>query len=262
MTDLESSQITPSQANDSSRSLPPLGIIHLMSWVTVSAVFFWQARLSLEQLNEGVYDVENSLPISFATLLQITWGLFSITAGAVITGLGALIGRRLRDRGPLLYQPGHWLVLTYATASFFQFCIGIITAFGSYPLSNWFSRSGLWMGLIISIFTASIYALALWRVTIPRWRLVFVLLATNAASQALVLWISLQTRFFNYDLVTTLSTANQYMTLGIGVIVVVISIIDIVKRCGYNWVHWTGVASVTLSIATTIIWTLGTLVFQ
>ena len=93
------SAVASSPAAPDSMWLPRLSLLHLMLWMTLSALLFWQGRLTLanQQMPAATAD---SVQIDIGFFQTISTGLHSLVGGFVLTGLITLARRAVRC-GPL-----------------------------------------------------------------------------------------------------------------------------------------------------------------
>ncbi len=168
--------IAPIPAEPEYYQPPRLGIIHLLAWITVSAVLF------------GFDGVLKTLDVAFklsdvVRALQFV-GLAGMAAG--IVGLTALVRWRNRSAcGPL--APGHWILIAEVVASLLSYCGDTANELlQPFAIPNQISLLAMEAAaMLVDLTRMSIYIWAALRIKENRgWRGIFTLLAIAAAIQA------------------------------------------------------------------------------
>jgi len=222
---------------------PRLGIIHLLAWTAVAAVFL-KFNVAMEQIGEMQ---SQELPRWMAALRQAIAFWFSAFAAGAVVGVCVLLVCKARGvRGRL--QPGHWIVLAVAALSlmgraFWLAQIGLDRlGWNAIPVV-------LLLIMVLYCVSGAIYACGAGRTIAGlRWR---VFLAVAAAAYVLhggfilASWF-LPFRWPHWDL--------PICPLVLSLMLAVTVVIDVVHRAERDWIHWLGAATVFGELAGSLGW--------
>ncbi len=212
--------------------VPSLSIFHLMLWTFCSALYMALMRVILSM---------NTTPEQYVALQQ-TWSVYhGVINGAVLAGGIVLLVWRLKAGPPLARQPGHWLLLVPAGLTVVHLPIYALFALSS--VDGIFSSLASWFQAFISLVGAAAYAIAVWKSSQLRWKLVFGVLAG---------WLALQSAV---QIFWVLYWALHWTSILIRLWVVVLIVIEWTRGERRDWLHWLGVATYIAQGGGILIWT-------
>ena len=241
--------------------VPSLSIIHLMIWLTASAVMFFQVRW-INEIQFGRSQDVDGLPQGFATLQLVVGSIQAVFIGLEIAAVVALTQRFLRGGRPLFFQPGHWLVASAVLLSILQTVVYLIVsvAFGGFVFdgSAWSSALAL-VYLLISLIPVVFFCFAFFLVQSKRWRVAFVVLVVAGVTQSIAHTLPMMHEFFSgsYRTYSIVAAASQMATFASQVAVFVAVIYDLAVKHRRDWAHWAGIAAVFGSFVIHLFWLVG-----
>lgn len=240
--------------------LPRLGIIHLMIWMTVTAVFFWQTRMTFDTRFGDAGQRESAFPQGYLILIQMTDIVLSVVSGMAAAAVVALLQRWIRYRGRLLSEPGHWLVLGFFVVATSQFLLGLVTAIG---LWDWlevftFDPRVQSVHVVTLAVPAIVYGFGFWQSKTSRWKIIFALLVARTllrTSTYLTPWLI--NWFDSTQWISVFYGMINYVAIAISLAIIATAIVDGLRQDRRDWVHWVGVSTEGEAVATTVIWMIG-----
>jgi len=230
---------------------PRLGIIHLLAWTAVAAVFL-KFGLAIESMDAGPVQ---DLPPALSVAMRSIHAAFGVLHAAALVGCGTLLLARARG-WPGRFQPGHWIVLLQSVMvllSYFVWITWVATQSGQSSGPSDFFWLPLALGLLQAVYAAG-YVLGASRIRDAlRWRVGLIVVAIVNGLGA-ILYCLLAFGFWR---------VSQWMALPWDAVVVLLMLAAVLiaewwRRARRDWVHWLGVATLgmgaALSLANRIVW--------
>ena len=124
----------------------------------------------------------------------------------------------------------------------------------------WNVNNNSWLPIICFFLATSIliYLIAIWKISSLRWKLFFGALIVVSLIK-IVAFLSILFGFFgvSFSIFQWLSLA--YTTADIALIpwILIIALIDHLKRVRRDWLHWLGIVTFIISQSSSLIWSLG-----
>ncbi len=224
----------------------PLGIIHLLGWITGVAVVLAAYRAALDA---GWLDVAKD-SYEEARWWQLGYGL---VYGTALSTLGLLLYRRLRGDSRFPVHPGHWLLVFGGLAFFLD-----VAAFGMAKglLALWKSRfqmdpgwyycqqSLAWgMALVVAlVFLTRLKTDWNWRLL--AW-LIASLIAVNWLTNTLVVF-EIVTQTLGFQIIWgawPFYLVHYAEIIGVGVCLLAMPLVIGCDRQSRDWLHWVGIAA-------------------
>lgn len=237
------------ETTDASTHLPRLGILHFLSWMFCTAVYLTiSSRLHRHQQ----YLAEFTNDLQFFMLFQ------SLAGGAAVTGAIVLIHARFRAGPPLLLpHPGHWLLLTSGSLSFFFLILylaidtltGILRVNDSQLLLYGFMQISFAVALMFAVLETQSLRWKIWIAAV----VAVALLLGSGYFLSVCHWPRLNLVMMGWRLVSTL-TLVEY---GLCIWLLVLGTIDLAVGQRRDWLHWTGVGAYLGSQCGNLIWSIG-----
>lgn len=241
-----------SRAGDVAIRLPSLSIIHLMIWMTCSAVFFWQSQLTFEAQGGIIEELENTFLISYSTIQRLIGAISSVVSGAALTAAIALGQRKYQSRGPYAFHPGHWLLLGHLAAQLIQFAAGLLNAFyPEFQLARANTVNFFWV--LASCVPMVPYAIGAFQSRGVAWRTLLSLLALGNFFQTAMFLVLVMGNDYG-GLLQILNSLANYLSLGVAFGMVVFATIERARGERRDWAHWTGVGTQTVNLAMIVFW--------
>ena len=242
---------------------PRLSIAHLLAWMAAAAVLL-SIVASIDRWSDGVV-LSNLSETGSGSIGLASLVVELILFAAGIVGLGTIIRDRIRHiLGPL--QPGHWIVLGQCTGQLLGLVVG---------LSLWLfvssTSSVATTGIVIlaaknfipSLVIGVIYLLAARRCRNEKsWRLTFLMWAFSSIFISILALTFVLKEVVNFGaggmLVTIFAMGPAMVIPLIGAISFCIAVIrDIQEKNRRDWIHWLGVAMVTIPFIMSMVVGLG-----
>ena len=159
---------------------------------------------------------------------------------------------RWRLGPPLLWRPGHWLLMIGAAVTLLQLPMYLLWAIVEGKLIL-LPHGGSQIAIAI------LYTVAAKRNRERRWRVLFALLSLIWMLQGLYYW---GFWFDFYFYLTSLWTLLRWGHLLLGVWLTVVAILDFKAGQRRDWLHWTGVATFLAGVGMTLFWMIANMVMR
>ncbi len=226
---------------------PRLGIIHLLAWMTATAIVL-KIDLAIFALNEAMIS-RLGIDLPQPSQLALVWAyavrtIYSIAQGAGLVGAAVLLRAWRRGMGGRL-QPGHWIVLIEALC---------LVASRGWELSlkvlihdPWHTTPILVLvGLVAFFFIlcrGGLYLYVAWRkLREKRWRRLFIVVGVLVLIEYVPYFVPvLLFRLQRFSL-------TVLMTLAFGMALAAVVTLDLRARCRRDWVHWLCVAILMMPV--------------
>jgi hypothetical protein len=221
---------------------PRLGIIHLLAWITVAAVIFGIRRTL------WVYE-------SSFSLLTIIVMFITIFRSAGLVGAGILINVKrlqIQDR----FQPGHWLLLYLSLTTLGNLALNISTRYASASFNKVTPTLEYLGGSLFQIIVC--YWIASRIPELGRWKNCYKYWAWTIVATVILSFI--KPFIYGYSF----QYAVLFLWLLPSLLLISVTLIDLIKRCPRDWLHWLGVwiivfENLVVNVIATIAWACGLL---
>jgi hypothetical protein len=238
--------------------IPQFGIMHMLVWMTVTAVLL---KIYLAILPESF--VARVQPESPMLAVQISQIIVAVLTASGLMGVAALVRARCWTMFGRL-QPGHWIVLIFTSEDILRL-IALLACRVSWQAGV----SNIWAWLVTTVCSTSFltvtlgYAIFRLRDAL-RWRVVLGVSALGnaltlaAATTAIILEAnnSSSTAF-----IANLALWGTYLApLLLVPLLILAAILDRRRRVSRDWVHWLGVVLLGLGSVHGFAWTVLTIV--
>ena len=209
---------------------PRLGIMHLLVWITCTAI--------LLAVNRLLQDVDlASRPDE--VIVVVVWVMYGIARGAGLGGLVLWIARH-RHGVPFPVHPGEWCLACAGIGATLRVLAKLLFLV-SFLWRDELSPGGSMEVIVLTLCnlaTAIVWLLACRRVQAGLWRFVFLLVFANYALSSLsfcCFWAP-----YHFGLLGSLSLLRLPVFL-VPVLLIAITVGDLRRRRRYPWTHWAGV---------------------
>jgi hypothetical protein len=246
MGELEDTSASTGETAVRARHTPRLSILHLMLWMLCSAVYLTLIRAVLF-LQEP--------PDNFAAIQRTTSVFQGVITGGVLTGAMVLGHARYRFGPPLLWHPGHWLLLVDAALTVVWWPLFFISA----ALERLFFEDGALLLFSGAVYLAQAiaYFIAIGHNKPFRWRILFGAMA--------LLWLLRGLVFVGFssghqplvDWSMRLWAIPTWGHFFVAAWTVFVSAWDLMAGQRRDWLHWTGVATYLGGRGVAAVWMAG-----
>jgi len=232
------------------RSIPRLGIRHMMLWTLCTAAYLVLERsLSVAVVGTG----------EFTALRAVFVSLNSAVAGAGLAGTVVLIHARVRRGPPFLSHPGHWLLISRAAGILLTSLAFLLVRPNTFEGDFALVWLGLWYCFLLAYLVPTIlYLVAAQSMDLHRWRWTFVAMAAFAAFVVVGQYLEIARLIFSLDPKLLTSTASSVAigrpSLPPALVVVGIATYDAATGERRDWLHWAGVAVFVASACLSAVW--------
>ncbi|MEN6452518.1 MAG: hypothetical protein ABFC96_18670 [Thermoguttaceae bacterium] len=235
--------------------IPQFGIIHLLGWMTVTAVVLkTELAISVDQSSNG------SAVLAVATKVWMI--LTAIVSSCEFVAASVLVRAKWRARQRPL-QPGHWLVLLGAIGSVLGISLFVMLrlVFGE-RWQGTRAAIGIWMaaGIVISALFALGYLLAAVSLRDRQfWKIALAVVGVISISQTLcrLVWFLPAQTLFQYGWQIAIFRLANYLPSCTVLALIAAVIVDLPHRRQRDWVHWVGlltlIAGATVTVAGTLL---------
>jgi hypothetical protein len=229
---------------------PRLGIIHLLAWITLSAVFIGTFQ-SFMQFIEATFGKQ---------AITLHLGSIGINSIAFINIAAELVGMAVILRGRILHQPGRWqpghfIIVIHACS---DVLLIILSLANLYFINLPGTSSSQYLCLIFLVIFWIKTALFLWwwkrSRDFLRWKILFFMEAilTFIMSLIFVFFILMILNVFQplrfFGILSLLVFVSFLCQLLLAVIYLWITILDFCRGPRRDWVHWLGIATTIFSL--------------
>jgi hypothetical protein len=230
---------------------PRLGIIHLLGWVTFTAVLM-KFNLALEQMRppSNIPAVEKSMS------LQISQAGYAILMGAILIGGCVFYADRYR-RKPGRIQPGHWAIAIQSL------CIPVTLILqcmvpDRFALTERSMKMLIYMGSmgLIMLLAAGAFFYGSFRLKKSLlWKIGLILLGAEYLINftCLSIFFCPQKLLFLYSWIFAYFNKILYFAYFVGAYFFVVMVVDIVRGERRDWLHWLGVAFQVMNVLITLV---------
>ena len=233
---------------EATRPRQPLGIIHLLGWITGIAVVLALYRWALDS---------GWLDVSPAYQEELRWWQlgYGLVYGTAISTAGLLIYRRICGDRRFPSQPGHWLLLFGALAFAADVLAFVLSKaivalwkrqFEWDPGWYYFQQALVWSFalLVASIVLSRLRAQWNWRLLAV---LIAMLIATNCLTNSLVVF-SMWTQAMGLAILSggwPYYLVHWAQIVAVGICLLAIPIVVGCDRHPRDWLHWVGIVATT-----------------